>query len=137
MKKLKKKKGIIEDVGIPTLAIVVMFIMLMAFISSNSDNNKINQIDSVIRDYSLSMESKGYLDSQSKNDLIKELNDLGVKNVSLTGTTMSKVGYGERIYIVVKGSIEVTSYELDGLFKVNKKTITQNITRSRNTTAKH
>lgn len=137
MKGLKKKKGIIDDIGIPLLAIVAMFIMLMAFILSNKDSNKINEVDSIIRDYTLSMESKGYLDTESRNELIRDLQDLGVSNINLAGTTTSKVGYGKRIHLVVNGQVEVTSYELEGLLKVNQKTNIQNISRNRSSIAKH
>ena len=51
------------------------------------------------REYLLIMETEGYLKPEDAADLVAELNSYGLTNVSLSGTTMSEVDYGERIYL--------------------------------------
>lgn len=135
--KLKKKKGVIDDILIPMITIVAIFILIMAFITSNKDIHKSSAIDGVVRQYILSMESTGYLDSSSQQQLIKDLQDVGMKNISLAGTTMSEVGYGKKINLVVNGTIEITKYDISSIFSVNTKTEDKAVKRIRSSTAKH
>ena len=52
------------------------------------------------------METEGYLKPEDAADLVAELNSYGLTNVSLSGTTMSEVDYGERIYLKITGTYD-------------------------------
>lgn len=60
----------------------------------------------VAREYLLIMETEGYLKPEDAADLVAELNSYGLTNVSLSGTTMSEVDYGERIYLKITGTYD-------------------------------
>lgn len=113
--KLKKKDGIVDKVGIPlfTLFFGSIFILMTVYYSKDIDNKE--QVDTVARKYLLKMETEGYLSSSNEALLKEELSNLGVKSVSLTGTTKSKVGYGNEIRIKVTGQLPVKTLAIKNM----------------------
>ena len=83
------------------------------------------------------METEGYLIPTDEEQLINELKDLGVKNINLTGTTLSNVGYGNKITLSVNGDLEIKKYNLNNLFSVNKEVSTLSINILKSSIAKH
>ncbi len=64
------------------------------------------RVNQTARAYLLEMETEGCLSETDANMLIKDLTGAcGMTEVSLSGTTMQPVGYGERIYLVISGSM--------------------------------
>ncbi len=63
------------------------------------------EVSQVTRRYILRMETKGYLDEGDKSELVAELAALGMSEITLEGSTLSAVGYGETIRLRVKGNI--------------------------------
>lgn len=62
------------------------------------------RVNQTARAYLLEMETAGCLSDADADMLIKELTEVcGMTEVSLSGTTMQPVGYGERIYLVISG----------------------------------
>ena len=59
------------------------------------------------RGYMLEMETKGYLESAALNSLKRDLEQEGLTDINLTGTTVSPVGYGEQIQLVIEGGFLV------------------------------
>ncbi len=63
-------------------------------------------LDQTARAFLLEMESEGYLSAEKSALLVRELTQMrGLKEVSISGTTSSPVGYGERIELVVEGNL--------------------------------
>ena len=91
--KLKKKKGSISKFGIPLFTIVAVFSIIVMFITYLNDFDKKDNVGIIAREYLLRMETEGYLNSTDEAELIKDLTECGVKNISLSGTTKNKVGY--------------------------------------------
>lgn len=118
--KLKKKKGSIAKFGIPLFTIVAVFSIVVMLVTYLSDVDKKDSVDIIAREYLLKMETEGFLNSTDETELYKDLAKIGVKNVSLTGTTRAKVGYGKKINLVIKGQVEVTSYSIENMFKITK-----------------
>lgn len=58
----------------------------------------------VAREYTLIMETEGYLKPADQAKLIEELEGYGLYNISLSGTTTSEVSYGDRIYLKISGT---------------------------------
>ena len=65
------------------------------------------QMNQIARAYMLEMETVGYLKSTGMDSLKEALEQEGLTNVKLTGTTISPLGYGERIRLVVTGDLVV------------------------------
>jgi len=83
----------------------------------------------------LIMETEGYLKPADKAILIAELESYGLYNISLSGTTMSEVNYGDRIYLKVSGTYDDNILAFaGGLSKVASHSTT--ITINRQSTAK-
>lgn len=60
----------------------------------------------VAREYTLIMETEGYLKPEDQANLINELESYGLYNISLSGTTTSEVEYGDRIYLKISGTYD-------------------------------
>ena len=104
---MKKRKGsipigelLILLIGLAALAVV--FSTCLKVIRCVSIRDKADQI---ARCYILEMETVGYLSATSGNSLTQELLALDVTDVDLTGTTMTDVGYGQRIYLQISYQI--------------------------------
>ena len=133
---LKKKDGSIVDnilvamVGI-TLVAAFLVIVFGAF-SSISDKWGMRQ---VAREYLLIMETEGYLKPEDQEGLISELEEYGLYNISLSGTTTSEVSYGDRIYLSIRGTYDDNILAFaDGISRVASNPVT--VTINRQTTAK-
>lgn len=102
---MKKNKGFIEDMIIPLIALVIAMVLIL--MNSNATKTMITKqkVDIVARQYILKMETDGYLMSNEEDSLIKELNKIGLQNVSLNGTTKTNVGYGKEINLNISGYI--------------------------------
>ena len=107
----KKEKGMVDDF-LPIVAFILLAaILIFMFINYNAAVNKKTEINFIARKYLLMMETQGYLTDGMKADLIQELEDEGfygtntkgaVSASNLAGTTMSNVGYGNEITIVIE-----------------------------------
>ena len=65
------------------------------------------QLNQIARAYMLEMETTGCLKSASMDALRADLEQEGLTNVNLVGTTTSPAGYGERIELVIEGDLSV------------------------------
>ena len=89
----------------------------------------------VAREYTLIMETEGFLKPSDQASLIAELEEYGMYDISLAGTTMSEVDYGNRIYLCIKGKYDDNILAFaGGISKVAEHT--SEITINRQTTAK-
>lgn len=134
---LKKKKGNVSEFGIVIITLVTLFIIVMVNITASADYSKKDNISILSRMYILKMETKGYLDQEDEVSLINDLTEVGMKNISLVGTTKSNVGYGKTINLTINGEIEITEYKIKNLFSIDtlKKPIP--VEEKRKSTAKH
>ena len=135
--KLKKKKGSIAKFGIPLFTIVAIFSIVIMLVTNLSDYDGKDRVDLVAREYLLRMETQGYLNSTDESELYRDLESLGVKNISIVGTTRSKVGYGKKITLSIKGQLEITSYTVADIFKITKTPKLADINVNKSSTAKH
>lgn len=112
---VKKKKGEVEKFGIPLLSILGAFILIMMYMTYSADLNKKDNVDILAREYILKMETEGQLNSTDESELITELQHIGLQNINLTGTTKEKVGYGNKVTLIINGSLPVSEYSVSGL----------------------
>lgn len=110
----KKDDGSMVDfmyVAVTLLVVAIIAVMVMDWFGNLESKTK---LDMIAREYILRMESFGYLDDDDKNSLLESLGEVGVHDISLTGTTTSAVTYGEKIILNVTGNIEITTFQMDG-----------------------
>lgn len=106
IKKKKEGSSVIENMLVALLGIVMttaFLVIVFGAFASISDKWNMNQ---VAREYLLLMETEGYLTATDKTNLIQELEECGLYNISLTGTTTSEVDYGTRIYLKISGKYD-------------------------------
>lgn len=119
--KLKKKEGKVDKYAILVISLVSVFIIVIVSIYAFSDMDKKSKIDRVGRNYIMLMESKGYLSSTDEQEMIKDLKKIGVTNISTVGTTKAKVGYGKDIKLKVSGKVATNTFNIKGIFEVDRK----------------
>lgn len=137
MMKLKKKKGSVAKFGIPLFSVVMVGLLSVMFANWSNNINKKSQIDTIARSYLLRMEAQGYLNSADETQLNNELDKLGVSSINLTGTTKSKVEYGNKIVLSISGVIDLPGYNITNLFKIEKTANLVNFKVTKSSTAKH
>lgn len=101
----KKSKGNIMDLVTIGITILAMSIVVTAYLECTGLMLKKLEISQLSRQYILKMETEGYLDEQSRQSLLQELQELGMQNIDLSGTTLYSVSYGEKIMLKIKGTV--------------------------------
>ena len=133
--KKKKKASMIENMLVMMINMVVMcafLVIIFGAFSSISDKWGMRQ---TAREYMLIMETEGYLPAADQTALIAELESYGLYNISLSGTTMREVNYGDRIYLKISGTYNENVLAFaGGISRVSDHPVT--ITIKRQTTAK-
>ena len=125
----------IENMLVMMINMVVMcafLVIIFGAFSCISDKWGMRQ---TAREYMLIMETEGYLPAADQTALIAELESYGLYNISLSGTTMREVNYGDRIYLKISGTYNENILAFaGGISKVSDHPVT--ITINRQTTAK-
>ena len=125
----------IENMLVMMINMVVMcgfLVIIFGAFSGISDKWGMRQ---TAREYMLIMETEGYLPAADQTALIAELESYGLYNISLSGTTMREVNYGDRIYLKISGTYNENILAFaGGISKVSDHPVT--ITINRQTTAK-
>lgn len=133
--KKKKQASMIENMLVMMINMVVMcgfLVIIFGAFSGISDKWGMRQ---TAREYMLIMETEGYLPAADQTALIAELESYGLYNISLSGTTMREVNYGDRIYLKISGTYNENILAFaGGISKVSDHPVT--ITINRQTTAK-
>ena len=134
---LKKKKpaSMIENMLVMMINMVVMCAFLVIIFGAFSGISDKWGMRQTAREYMLIMETEGYLPAADQTALIAELESYGLYNISLSGTTMREVNYGDRIYLKISGTYNENVLAFaGGISKVSNHPVT--ITINRQTTAK-
>lgn len=125
----------IENMLVMMLNMVVLCAFLVIIFGAFSGISDKWGMRQTAREYMLIMETEGYLTQTDSANLISELEGYGLYDVSLSGTTMSEVDYGSRIYLKISGTYNENVLSLaGGLSKVANHPV--QITINRQTTAK-
>ena len=133
--KKKKKASMIENMLVMMINMVVMCAFLVIIFGAFSGISDKWGMRQAAREYMLIMETEGYLPAADQTALIAELESYGLYNISLSGTTMREVNYGDRIYLKISGTYNgnVLAFA-GGISRVSNHPVT--ITINRQTTAK-
>lgn len=104
---MEKREGSILDflgVGITLLA---MSVVMTTYLNCTELLITKAQVGQLARRYILRMETVGCLTEGDRQELMAELDRLGMRNTDLSGTTVEPVGYGETLVLRIRGTISV------------------------------
>lgn len=102
-----RKKAAFGNLLSTLVAIIFLMVAMFVAVSIIADMNLAITKLRIERKYMLTMETNGYLTLDNMAGMTSELTALGVDNISFEGTTLSKAGYGNPVYLVVTGSINL------------------------------
>ena len=135
MLKKKKKGSVMENMIVMLLNMILLCAFLVIIFGAFAGISDKWGMRQVAREYTLIMETEGFLKPSDQASLIAELEEYGMYDISLAGTTMSEVDYGNRIYLCIKGKYDDNILAFaGGISKVAEHT--SEITINRQTTAK-
>jgi len=103
---MKKCNGNIGDLLTVGICILAMTVMMMSYLENVSLIQQKTQVDQIARRYILCMETVGHLKAADRVLLCRELEEAGVTELSLEGTTLREVAYGEQITLRIQGKLE-------------------------------
>lgn len=103
---MKKCSGNIGDLLTVGICILAMTVMMMSYLENVSLIQQKTQVDQLARKYILCMETVGYLNAADRAMLCRELEEAGVSEINLEGTTLREVAYGEQITLRIRGRLE-------------------------------
>ena len=84
---LTKADGNVLDFITGMITILAISVIVMVSFSYTELLNKKLEVSQIARRYILQMETKGYLESMSEQQLYEDLQRVGMKNIDLSGTT--------------------------------------------------
>lgn len=110
----KRDKGMLEHFLPALVTIVLMAVLWTGSMVSASNIDRSSNIHHVARTYMLKMETDGYLTPENESALRAELRALGIREIDLTGTSLTDVGYGNEVRLRIKGNVMLIEIEFKG-----------------------
>ena len=110
----KRKGNVIDWLGslLLVLAITLLVLVYLDFMWVFNIKEDVKQLS---REYMLRVETVGYLTPQDEAALRRDLEALGVKDISLAGsTTGTAAGYGNRVTLVISCTIPGETLNMNG-----------------------
>lgn len=101
--KKKKKAAMVENMIVMMINMVVLCALLVVIFGAFSGISDRWGMRQAARETMLIMETEGYLTPHDKTVLENELRKYGLYDISLSGTTVREVNYGDRIYLKISG----------------------------------
>lgn len=111
---MKKKRGFVGKLMIPLFAILATFMVMVIYENATKNLMDKQKVDILARQYILKMETDGYLEKNEEDNLIRELQKIGLTNISLNGTTETQVGYGKEIKLEINANLKSKDYSARG-----------------------
>lgn len=134
---MKKDQGSLMRIFPGIFTIAAVSVMLVFYIGWMANVTKKDEVRQTGRACMLAMETEGYLTGSLENSLRAELSAKGMENIDLTGTTMSDAGYGNAIFLCIRGDLKIHSYTTTRLFRLNKNGTTIPVQLTLESTAKN
>lgn len=107
---MKKDNGNVMSIFPAVFTIIAVTIMLVFYVGWMANVAKKDEVRQIGREYMLAMETEGRLSSSMESSMRSELAAKGLKNIDLSGTTTTDVGYGNEIFLCVKGDLDIHTY---------------------------
>ncbi len=134
---MKKDRGSMIHIMPAIFTIMAVSIILIFYIGWSANLNRKDAVRQIGRTYILAMETEGYLTSSLESRLRSDLTSKGLGNIDLSGTTVSEIGYGNTIYLCIKGDLRVETYTMAGVFRISRNSTTIPIEIKLESTAKN
>ncbi len=109
---MRREEGNLSELlgtGICILAMTVLMVFYMESVELIQQKTTVSQL---ARRYILRMETVGFLTEQDEQILCRELTDVGVTEIDLSGSTRNQVAYGETITLHIGGRLK-EKYEFE------------------------
>lgn len=133
--RMKRSGSVVENMLVALIGIVMITAFLVIIFGAFSSISNKWAMRQTAREYLLVMETEGYLKPSDQAALRSELESCGLYNISFAGSTTSRVGYGDRIYLKITGTYNDNILAFaDGISRVADHPTT--ITINRQSTAK-
>lgn len=101
-----KNDGSVGDVMPMCIFVICIAFVMISFADCVRLINVKASVSQISRQYILKMETYGYLTENDRDNLVRSLAEIGLENISLAGTDMSEVGYGNEINLYISGLAE-------------------------------
>ena len=98
------------------LAIIIFMALTLLQLGATKALSKKNDVVHICDSYLEMMMAEGCLTDENKDLLKAELEEVGCKNISFSGTTMSEVGYTEKVCLQVTYSLDLNLPSFTSLF---------------------
>lgn len=103
----KKKNGSADAVIMSLLALLALSVLFVFTLSNYEPIIKYGEAQNICRQYMLKAEEDGYLTSTNENNMLQKLQDVGINNADLSGTTLTQVTYGQDVTININFTVKV------------------------------
>ncbi len=101
-----KQEGSVLDFLSVCICILAMSIVVTAYFHCSDLLLRKGQVSQVARCYILKMETLGCLTENDKNQMLAELQSIGLQGIDLTGSTINPVEYGDSVILHIRGKIQ-------------------------------
>lgn len=102
---MRKETGNVGDLIAVSLCMLAMTVLLTNYMDCVRLVQQKMEVGQIARKYILRMETFGFLSDADRLKLCVELDDAGVEDVQLAGTTTWQVSYGEEIILQIRGEL--------------------------------
>ena len=103
---MRKESGSVGDLIAVSLCMLAMTVLLTNYMDCVRLMQQKMEVSQIARKYILRMETIGALTEEDRLALCEELDNAGVEDVRLTGTTTWQVTYGEEIVLQIQGELQ-------------------------------
>ncbi len=108
---MRSEKGSVGDMLPMFVFVVAIAFVMISFADCVRLISVKTSVSQISREYILRMETYGYLTAEDARSVREALGNAGLKDVSLAGTNMTEVGYGNEIVLKISGHTE-DGYEI-------------------------
>ncbi len=98
-----RQRGNVANIMVTGIFVLAMTVVMLAFLEDMRLIERKTEVNQLARRYILRMETTGGLSVEDKLELVRELEEQGVTEIDLTGTTMGEAGYGAKIVLQIRG----------------------------------
>ena len=102
---MKKSNGNVGDIMITGFCLLAMTVLMLTFTDNMQLIQQKAEVSQLARKYILRMGTVGYLTPAEKTALTGELRAIGATEITLEGTTVNEVSYGEPIALQIQGKL--------------------------------
>lgn len=102
---LKKVKGNIGDIVTMGMFVIFMLTVMISFMGCADILQKKSEISQLARRYILVAETYGYIPEGDWDNLLTELESLGITDADISESTRSKAEFGHMVTVSIKGKI--------------------------------